>query len=37
MKPKASLPDLQKYLQDKKSVDNVYKALVLRAWAEPLR
>lgn len=30
------LRSLQKYLQDKKSVDNVYKALVLRAWAEPL-
>jgi hypothetical protein len=32
-----ALQPLQKYLQDQKSVDSVYRALVLRAWAEPLR
>lgn len=28
---------VQKYMQDKRGIDNVYKALVMRAWAEPLR
>ena len=28
---------LQKYLADEIGVDSVYKALILRAWAEPLR